>query len=105
MAALTHDFGELVINDIPRPWKEKLAPGIKEFEDQLLELFAQHFNIPFGDYAKVASYDHAICDHELYALGLTQKKPKSSTWRDIVEMTPREAERFWVAEFAKELGQ
>lgn len=66
-AALLHDFGEAVTNDIPRPFKQAL-PEYCAFEDQIQRRIFTHFDEPWENMTALHTLDFRICVNEMNQL-------------------------------------
>lgn len=57
--ALLHDAAEAYIGDITRPLKT-LLPGLREIEDRIMRVIAEHFHMSFPEPEELCTYDDQV---------------------------------------------
>ena len=105
---LLHDAAEAYLGDVPRPIKRRL-PGYQELEDQVLQVIAARFDLPWPLPEIVKQYDTAALRLEAeelmgntgdwvdLALPTPPLDPQAS--QAYLNLTPPEAEREFLARF------
>lgn len=89
--SLAHDFSEMVLGDIPSPFR-KFLPDFCELEGNVEAIFEERFEL-CGEYMDMKDIDYAICRRE--AGFLMRSKGRGARWEiDSIQLKIKSSELY-----------
>ncbi len=96
--ALTHDFTEAYLLDMPSPIKLNM-PEYRKIENKLQEVICKKWGLQFPLPAEVKAVDKIMLEREWNQLMLLQKAPHKM--ERVLRFTPKKAEKYIIEYFYK----